>query len=399
MKKITFFLLSMFLFWQINAQSTIANWTFEDSTKRATVDASGNVSDYTPDEASGTIELVGGPTLYLSSGTYFATGSGGTGTYAVNSKDWDSGTGTKYWKVTVSTSYFTNITVSSKQRGSNTGPRDFKLQYSINNNDWFDVPVATITVAANFTTGVLTNVALAQECENQTNLYLRWIVTSDVSVNNSTVTNTDTNRIDDILIQGVLSFVNFYTVDFGVEGFNGDLKAFVNNVEIQSGNSFPQETNIVFKAIPVKGYKVDYWKYNILSENADVRVAFAEAVSPTLDRNVDTIDLLNLEDLDFTITWNDASRVDSVIANKGTEEEYILLQGVDYDVINDTLRLYVNNKSRSEFQIFDSVFVTVIFNIGYDQIIKFYLGSMAYNISYSVAQGEGTIEGYTFDQN
>ena len=273
------------------------------------------------------------------------------------------------------------------------------MQYSINNNDWFDVPVATITVAANFTTGVLTNVALPQECENQTNLYLRWIVTSDVSVNNSTVTNTDTNRIDDILIQGVLSFVNFYTVDFGVEGFNGDLKAFVNNVEIQSGNSFPQETNIVFKAIPVKGYKVDYWKYNILSENADVRVAFAEAVSPTLDRNVDTIDLLNLEDLDFTITWNDASRVDSVIANKGTEEEYILLQGVDYDVINDTLRLYVNNKSRSEFQIFDSVFVTVIFNIGYDQIIKFYLGSMAYNISYSVAQGEGTIEGYTFDQN
>ncbi|MEZ5109768.1 MAG: hypothetical protein R2829_12480 [Bacteroidia bacterium] len=77
----------------------------------------------------------------------------------------------------MNTQNYFDLTVSSKQRSSNTGPRDFKLQYKIGaGGTWTDVSGATVTVANDFTSGVLSNVALPAECDNQSSVYLRWIV-------------------------------------------------------------------------------------------------------------------------------------------------------------------------------------------------------------------------------
>ncbi|MEB2341986.1 MAG: hypothetical protein OZ932_08295, partial [Flavobacteriia bacterium] len=125
---------------------------------------------------------------------------------AISSVDWDGGSGTKYWLVEVETTGWSDLTLSSKQQSSNTGPRDFKVQYSTDNGGtWNDVPGGTVTVANNMTTGVLINLPLPVACNNQSQLQLRWIMTSNTSVNNGTVANTGTSRIDDISIDAASS--------------------------------------------------------------------------------------------------------------------------------------------------------------------------------------------------
>src|SRR5690606_29820337 len=49
---------------------------------------------------------------------------------------------------------------------------------------------------------VLSEVALPVECDNQTIVYLRWIMTSNTSANNGAVAGGGTSAIDDIIIAG-----------------------------------------------------------------------------------------------------------------------------------------------------------------------------------------------------
>ncbi len=168
----------------------IAYWDFPNNPDDATADG-GSVANL-----SATITTEGGvnaPTFDVAGAT----------TEAATATGWDGGMGTKYWQVIVNTQNYFDLTVSSKQRSSNKGPRDFKLQYKIGaGGTWTDVSGATVTVANDFTSGVLSNVALPAECDNQSSVYLRWIMTSNTSVNNSTVTNAGTSRMDDLFVTG-----------------------------------------------------------------------------------------------------------------------------------------------------------------------------------------------------
>ncbi len=183
----------------------IAHWMFEDTVKQnmITDQASFLSSPYTADD--GIPANINIAPFSNGGGTAFAgwvAGSGGTGTFAPNGNTWENGDSTKYWSVVISTSGYETLKLSSKQRGSSTGPRDFKVQYSTDGITWIDVPGTTIVVAANFTSGVLTEVELPAACNNQSVLMLRWIMTSDTSVAGGTIGATGTNRIDDILITG-----------------------------------------------------------------------------------------------------------------------------------------------------------------------------------------------------
>ena len=179
-----------------SAAMVIALWDFEDEAKRnAVTDGGNNVSLYTPDQGEGTISIVGAVF------TAWNLGAPSEG-FAANSNAWQDGVNTKYWQVVVSTTGYETIKVSSKQKGSNTGPRDFSLQYSLDNDSWIDV-VDDLTIANdNFVSGVITQVQLPEECENQEVLYLRWVERTLISINGGTVASTGTNRIDDIVITG-----------------------------------------------------------------------------------------------------------------------------------------------------------------------------------------------------
>lgn len=169
----------------------VALWNFPNNPDDAVAD--GGIAA----NASSTITVVGGATPLI-----FSTA--GATTNSANATNWQSGNLTKYWEVSFATTGHTSIRVSSKQRGSNTGPRDFKLQYKIGaGGTYADVPGAPAIVAANnYTAGILTNVALPSTCDNQASVYLRWIMTSNTAVNGTAVVTGGSANIDDIVIDG-----------------------------------------------------------------------------------------------------------------------------------------------------------------------------------------------------
>ncbi|WP_291275974.1 hemoblobin-interacting domain-containing protein [Flavobacterium sp.] len=140
------------------------------------------------------------------------TDSAGLTTQAPSANAWQSGSGTKYWQIDVNTTGASQMKLSSTQRSSGTGPRDFKAQYKAGAGNWTDITGATaISVAVDWTSGVLNNVTLPAECDNQSSVLIRWIMTSNTSVGGAAVASGGTNRIDDIYLRGDL-VVNTYLV-------------------------------------------------------------------------------------------------------------------------------------------------------------------------------------------
>jgi hypothetical protein len=146
-------------------------------------------------------------------GTYFNTSSGvmnyanepGNGGEVKKVTGWDDGVNTKYYRVDFNSQGMYSMKLSSKQRSTSDGPKNFKIQYSIGQNgseNWIDITGGTITCADNFTTGAVSNLTLPVAMENLSVVSLRWVVTSTIAVNNSTLTSAGENNIDDIIIKG-----------------------------------------------------------------------------------------------------------------------------------------------------------------------------------------------------
>lgn len=154
--------------------------------------------------AAKTLTAVGAANL-----TFNSAGNGGL---TARADGWNGGDGTKYWQVELETTGYGDIKVSSKQRSSNTGPRDFKLQYRIGTGGaWVDVSGGAITVADNYTTGALNALSLPAACADQGQIFLRWVMTSNTSVNNGTVAAGGASNMDDVLVTGrAFSYVGGY---------------------------------------------------------------------------------------------------------------------------------------------------------------------------------------------
>lgn len=170
-------------------QTTLATWNFPNNPDNAICD--GGIAA----NAAKTISTVGGTSAIDFS-------QSGVTTNCAQATSWDNGSGTKYWYINIVTTGYYNITVSSAQQGtSNRSPRDFRLEYNIGAG-WVVAPGGSITVARNFTSGVLNNLALPAACDNRASLQLRWIMTSNTSINGSSVNSAGGNQIDDIEIMG-----------------------------------------------------------------------------------------------------------------------------------------------------------------------------------------------------
>lgn len=121
---------------------------------------------------------------------------------------WDNGANTKYWMIRTSTKSMANLKLSWRMRSSSTGPKDFKVQYSLNGGTWTDVPNSAIQVPYSSSSNSignstnLFNVDLSNDVENLNTLYLRWLVTSNVSAGGGTVANGGTHQINNISITG-----------------------------------------------------------------------------------------------------------------------------------------------------------------------------------------------------
>jgi hypothetical protein len=132
---------------------------------------------------------------------------GASGLYVSNG--WDGGANSKYWKVVFKTTGMQNLKVSSQQKSTDLtflgwdGPRDFKLQYSLDNSIWTDVSGGTLTLTGGWTAGGrLTNLSLPSAMNNQPNVYLRWIMTSNDSVGTHGFNADAQSMIAEIIITG-----------------------------------------------------------------------------------------------------------------------------------------------------------------------------------------------------
>ena len=159
----------------------------------------------------------------------------GASDQSISTSNWTQGADSKFWMVELSTIGYEAITVSSKQRSSNSGPRDFILQYRVSpQSQWNEVINSELIIADNFSSGVLEDIELPEKCNHKSSLFLRWIMSSNTSLGGSQVAGAGTSRIDDIFIHGV---------------FSEDFKRIINEVdsidsiEVSEGTSL-EELNI-----------------------------------------------------------------------------------------------------------------------------------------------------------
>ncbi|TXK80324.1 DUF4073 domain-containing protein [Paenibacillus sp. N3.4] len=166
---------------------TLVKWDFEDSTT--------NASSGLKKAAAKPISVVG-PTGAFS---YPTT----SGSKAVSTSGWD-GSGDRYWLASFDASGYSYIQVTSKQTSSGTGPKEFKLQYSLDGTSWSNVPNAAITITTASTFVSLDNATLPASANNQSTLYVRWLLASSNAVNGTLIATTGTSRLDDVVVTGIL---------------------------------------------------------------------------------------------------------------------------------------------------------------------------------------------------
>ncbi len=183
------FLIVPFVF--LNGQATLVEWNFPNDPDDAIADAGITAN------AAKTISTVAANTAVFT--------AGGATTNSASATGWDAGSGTKYWMVEVTTTGYSTLTISSKQRSTTTAPRDFIAEYRIGAAGvWTPIPGGTVLTADNYTSGVLTNLALPAACENQASVFIRWVMSSNVAVNLGVVGTGGVSNIDDVIIRGQL---------------------------------------------------------------------------------------------------------------------------------------------------------------------------------------------------
>ena len=177
-------------------------------------------------------------------GANFRDLSTGRGGYqAAYANDWVDGSGTKYWTTQFSTKGYTGITVSSHQSGSGTGPRDFRLEYKVGETgSWTAVSGGTIRVENDWLTGVLNDVALPAAADDQDEVHLRWIMTSNLNirqdVTNEQVGASGTNRLDNVIIRGTTTTDRTSEAQYIISHRDGEAEVFLDQ---QAGGGEWQE--------------------------------------------------------------------------------------------------------------------------------------------------------------
>ncbi|OAB43020.1 licheninase [Paenibacillus glacialis] len=130
----------------------------------------------------------------------------------ISYQGWDDGQDKKYWLATVSTATYEDITLSSEQNSSGSGPNDFKVQISTDRTTWTDVPNGTVQM----------NTSSSYNCSNDSCklnklplpnaddkelLYIRWLVNSNKATNSKDnpdgIGGGGSSRIRNISVEGV----------------------------------------------------------------------------------------------------------------------------------------------------------------------------------------------------
>lgn len=188
---VSFLLMGIFGFNQCEAFETIVEWNFPNNPDDAIADGG------TEDNLDKVISVEGAENLSFD--------YSGKTTNSARATGWD-GDNEKYWQIKFTSAGYKNLVISSKQKSSNAGPRDFNFQYKTEKeDDWEDIIDDNIFLKYdNFISGTLNQITLPDDCNNQELIYVRWIKSSDVPVNSISISSGGASNIDDIVVNGEL---------------------------------------------------------------------------------------------------------------------------------------------------------------------------------------------------
>jgi len=126
--------------------------------------------------------------------------------YAATANSWENGMNDKYFSIKFKTGYYKNLVLYAKMRcgGANPGPKYFKVQYKIGGSGtWTDVSTDTVTIANDWTTGVINGWNLPSETWNASqSVYVRFLSITNTNVSGNTVDSLGVVKIDDIFVLG-----------------------------------------------------------------------------------------------------------------------------------------------------------------------------------------------------
>jgi hypothetical protein len=176
---------------------TISDWTFESS-------APASAGPFAADVGSGSaLGFHAGATTYSSP-------AGNGSSHSFSSTNWLQG---DYYQFTVSTAGFSNLSLSWDQTSSNTGPKDFELEYSTNGTSFTDfasytvLPNGTGNPAWNQNTSSAAysfaeNLSSLSALNNQSSLLFRLVDVGTDAANGGAVASGGTDRVDNFMVTG-----------------------------------------------------------------------------------------------------------------------------------------------------------------------------------------------------
>ena len=176
---------------------TISQWTFESSA---------------PTSAGPFLAEVGNGTAmaFHAGATTYSSPAGNGSSHSFSSTNWLQ---EDYYQFSVSTLGFSNLSVSWDQTSSNTGPKDFELEYSTNGTTFTDLaaysvlPNGTGNPAWNQNTssavyGFSQNLSSVSALNNQSSVLFRLVDVGTDAANGGSVASGGTDRVDNFTVAG-----------------------------------------------------------------------------------------------------------------------------------------------------------------------------------------------------
>lgn len=207
---------------------SISTWTFESlnfSNTGTTPTFGGGSTEANLGDYTSTSNITGFHSSNLTTWMSQNPGSIGNGsTKSLSASNWSVG---DYFQFKVSTLGYDSILLTFEQTSSNTGPREFKLQYSFDGTSYTDVSDYTVpyfvtsgTPYAWSTANHQTQSSVSFDFKNDVNfrdktqIFFRLVMRTTTSINGGVVGTTGTSRIDNINIMG-----DYYTVPLDLEAW------------------------------------------------------------------------------------------------------------------------------------------------------------------------------------
>lgn len=198
-----------------SAQTTLAKWTFEGVTVSSTAGTSPTITGGSAAADSGA-QTVGSAVsgFHASASTVWSTPVGNGSGRSLSSNNWAVG---DYYQFMFRTSGYSGVRITWDHVSSSTGPRDFKVQYSIDGtsftdasgtNSSYSVLVNTTpnawssTSAPNNNTRYSLDLATVTVLDNRASVYIRLVNTTTTAAGGGTVATAGTSRIDNFTVTG-----------------------------------------------------------------------------------------------------------------------------------------------------------------------------------------------------